>query len=170
MGELMDLNSQIPQGRIDEAIARDSEVTAAINSHLAAADPHPQYLLQSEGDARYRQSSTAFFAAAPLPTAAVAGNSVAFSWNSVEPGLGIAEICNYAGLGGGDAFNFFRLPGNSNVAPTLSNRVARIDISGAYIQTSDRRLKKDFLPSPGLAAILSLSPKKYRHFECLDFD
>ncbi|MEG4944631.1 hypothetical protein, partial [Microcoleus sp. F4-D5] len=117
---------------IPSVIARDSEVTAAINAHLAAADPHAQYLLQSEGDARYRQSSTAFFATAPLPTANVAGNSIAFSWNSVEQGLGIAELCNYAGLGGGDAFNFFRLPGNSVSTPTLSNRVARIDISGAY--------------------------------------
>lgn len=35
MGELMDLNSQIPQGRIDEAIARDTEVFEAIASTFA---------------------------------------------------------------------------------------------------------------------------------------
>ncbi|MEG3913573.1 hypothetical protein QT979_08565, partial [Microcoleus sp. w2-18bC1] len=40
-------------------IARDSEVTAAITAHTSAADPHPAYLTQTEGDARYRQSSVA---------------------------------------------------------------------------------------------------------------
>ncbi|WP_293341080.1 tail fiber domain-containing protein [Microcoleus sp. CAWBG58] len=155
---------------IPSTIARDSEVTAAVNAHLAAADPHAQYLLQSEGDARYRRSSSPLLTSAPFPTANVAGNSNALSWNSVEPGLGIAEFCNYSGLGGGDAFNFFRLPGNAVSPPTLANRVARIDVSGAYIQTSDKRVKKNHLPSPGLATILSLSPKKYQHYECVNFN
>lgn len=53
MGELMDLNSQIPDSRIPSGIARDTETLAAINAHLAAADPHPQYLTQPEGDALY---------------------------------------------------------------------------------------------------------------------
>ncbi|WP_293355941.1 MULTISPECIES: tail fiber domain-containing protein [unclassified Microcoleus] len=61
------------------------------------------------------------------------------------------------------------MPGNEPSPPTLSNRVSRIDISGAYIQTSDKRLKKNFSPSPGLAAILSLSPQKYQHHECCGF-
>ncbi|MEG4081784.1 tail fiber domain-containing protein [Microcoleus sp. Pol8_D6] len=105
-----------------------------------------------------------------LPIANTAGNSIAFGWNSVQPGQGIAEICNYAGLGGGDAFNFFRMGGNAVAFPTLSHRVARIDITGAYIQTSDRRLKQNFSPSPGLAEILALSPQKYRHYECEEFE
>jgi predicted FMN-binding regulatory protein PaiB len=44
---------------IPAAITRDTEVTAAINAHVAAADPHPVYLTQTEGDGRYRQSATA---------------------------------------------------------------------------------------------------------------
>src|SRR6478672_62787 len=109
-------------------------------------------------------------AKAPLPTANSAGNSFSISWNSVQPGQGIAELCNYAGLGGGDAFNFFRMPGNANSAPTISHRVSRIDITGAYIQTSDKRVKSNFSPAPGLEIILALAPQKYRHWECTGLD
>lgn len=107
---------------------------------------------------------------APLPTASLGGNSFATSWNSVQLGQGIAELCNYAGLGGGDAFNFFRMPGNADAVPTLTNRVSRIDINGAYVQTSDSRVKSGFLPAPGLSVILALLPQKYQHWECLGID
>jgi hypothetical protein len=137
---------------------------------LTNLNPNSNYLTQTEGDSRYRLISTAFFASAPLPTANTAGNSIAFSWNSVQPGLGIAEICNYAGLGGGDAINFFRMPGNASSTPTLSHRVARIDISGAYIQSSDERLKSHFSPAPGLETIMALMPLKYTHWACSGFD
>lgn len=59
MGNLIDLNSQIPDSRIPAGIARDTETTAAINAHIAAVDPHPIYLTQAEGDGRYRQTTTA---------------------------------------------------------------------------------------------------------------
>lgn len=107
---------------------------------------------------------------APLPTANTAGNSFVVSWNSVQPGQGIAELCNYAGLGGGDAFNFFRMPGNADAPPTISNRVSRIDTNGGYIQTSDKRVKSDFSSAPGLSVLLALSPQRYRHWECLGID
>jgi hypothetical protein len=44
---------------IPAAIARDSEVTSAIAAHAAASDPHPVYLTQTEGDARYRELTDA---------------------------------------------------------------------------------------------------------------
>ena len=44
---------------IPASIARDSEVSTAISTHAAAGDPHPGYLTQTEGDARYRQTATA---------------------------------------------------------------------------------------------------------------
>jgi hypothetical protein len=59
MGELIDLNSQIPDSRIPSLIARDTETTAAIAAHVAAADPHPTYLTQTEGDGLYRARLTA---------------------------------------------------------------------------------------------------------------
>jgi hypothetical protein len=34
------------------------ELLGAVAAHVAAADPHPGYLTQAEGDARYRQSAT----------------------------------------------------------------------------------------------------------------
>lgn len=46
---------EILESDIPSTIARDSEITTAIANHVAAADPHPGYLTQSEGDARYVQ-------------------------------------------------------------------------------------------------------------------
>jgi hypothetical protein len=151
-------------------MARDKEVTDAFNAHLGASHPHSQYFRQTEGDARYYQKNVSFFTSAPFPFASVAGNSTAISWNSVEGGKGIAEFCNYCGLGGGDAFNFFRISGNPLSGPTISHRVARIDVAGAYVQTSDRRLKTHFSPAPGLEVILKLKPLIYTHWTCDGFD
>jgi hypothetical protein len=255
MGKLTNLNPSKPLTEADmpPGMATDGETREAITAHEGATDPHSQYLLESEGDTRYRQvgtqqiftptvksigrstggiatpsgttanqcgnevqasnaSSAAFMsfhrpgswavhfgldisnqlcvggfslgnvsyrilhegiantAKAPLPTASVAGNSVVLSWNSVQPGQGIGELCNYAGLGGGDTLNFFRMPGNADATPTISNRVSRIDIGGAYIATSDERVKSDFSEPGGLEIILKLSPQKYKHWNCLGFD
>lgn len=60
MGELVNLTSTTT-GTIPEEIARDTEVTAAINTHASAVDPHPIYLSQTEGDARYRRATTTQF-------------------------------------------------------------------------------------------------------------
>jgi hypothetical protein len=172
MGKLTNLNAPKPLTEADmpPGMASDAETAAAITAHMNALDPHEQYLLPSEADAKYRHTNTAFFTSAPFPTANVAGNSIAFSWNSVQSGQGIAEFCNFAGLGGGDAFNFFRMGGNAVATPTLSHRVARIDVSGAYISMSDRRLKSHFSPAPGIEVLVKLRPLAYFHWECEGFD
>jgi hypothetical protein len=164
------LQKPVTEPQIPASIARDSELTAAFNAHLAAGHPHSQYFRQTDGDARYYQRNVSFFTSAPFQPASIAGNSIAMSWNFVEPGQGIAEFCNYCGLGGGDAFNFFRISGNPVSAPTISHRVARIDVAGAYVQTSDRRLKTHFSPAPGLEVILKLKPLIYTHWTCDGFD
>src|SRR6476661_4512699 len=150
----------ITDSDIPSTIARDTETTAAIAAHLGSTNPHPQYY----------SLSNAFFTAVAFPLASAAGNSIALSWNSVQPGQGIAEFCNFAGLGGGDAFNFFRMSGNSTSPPSISNRVGRIDVVGAYVQVSDRRLKSHFSPAPGLEAVMALKPLKYTHWACSGFD
>jgi len=195
MGELINITGQVSDSQIPQAMARDTETAAAIAAHegkldphpvyltqieTAAAiaahegklDPHPVYLTQDEADLRYRQSSTStpIYTGSALPAANVAGNSIGLGWNSVQPGLGIAELCNYSGTGGGDAFNFYRVGGNATSPPTLSQRVARIDISGGFIQTSDKRLKSNFSAAPGLEALMRLAPLKYTHWGCLGFD
>ena len=43
----------MPDAQIPAAIARDTEVTAAVNAHEAESDPHPGYLTPTEGDAAY---------------------------------------------------------------------------------------------------------------------
>jgi hypothetical protein len=169
MGELINIAGQVSDSQIPQAIARDTETAAAIAAHEGKLDPHPVYLTQDEADVRYRQSSTStpIYTGSALPAANVAGNSIGLGWNSVQPGLGIAELCNYSGTGGGDAFNFFRTPGNATSPPTLSQRVARIDISGAYIQSSDARLKSHFSEAPGLKVIMALNPVRYKHWDCI---
>jgi len=61
MGRLTDLNppKALTDADIPGGVARDAEVTAAITAHVNAVDPHPVYLTATEGDARYRQSTTA---------------------------------------------------------------------------------------------------------------
>ncbi len=60
MGRLTNLNP-IQEKDLPESVTRDSEYIAADTAHAVATDPHPQYLLLSEGDARYRQLSTQTF-------------------------------------------------------------------------------------------------------------
>lgn len=48
---------------IPAAIARTADVTDAINHHVAALDPHSQYLLLGETDARYPQATSGTFTA-----------------------------------------------------------------------------------------------------------
>lgn len=40
---ITDLGSIIPEGQIDPAIARDTEIAAAIGAHVAGIDPHPSF-------------------------------------------------------------------------------------------------------------------------------
>ncbi|MDB9510615.1 tail fiber domain-containing protein [Kamptonema animale CS-326] len=134
--------------------------------------PIAQYLTRVEGDSRYRplsQTVEVWFSGA-LPLANAAGNSVAIGWNSVQPGLGTAEFCNYAGSGGGDAFNFFRMPGAPAARPTLTNRVSRIDVTGNYVATSDRRVKSDFSKAPGLEILSLIKPYRYHHFSNVRYE
>jgi hypothetical protein len=101
-----------------------------------------------------------------LPPASVGANSCGIGYNAT----GTAEICDYAGSGTGDAFNFYRVPGSPGGPISLANRIGRIDITGSYIQNSDRRLKSNFSPAPGLEAILKLKPLSYSHGTCDGFD
>ena len=41
MGELIDLNSQVPENRMSSAMATDAELAAASAAHEAKTDPHP---------------------------------------------------------------------------------------------------------------------------------
>ena len=153
--------------------AKNQDIATAIANHETAPD-HTQFLTKLEANSIYYRGGThlPFFARAAMSAAIAptAVNSIGLSWNSVQVGQGIAEFCNYAGGGSGDAFNFFRLPSNPSAGPTLANRIARIDINGAYIQVSDGRLKSNFLPAPGLQELMKLSPQRYVHWECLGCD
>jgi hypothetical protein len=50
MGKLTNLNPPAPiaDGDLPPSIARDSEISAAQNAHVGAADPHNQYAKKSE--------------------------------------------------------------------------------------------------------------------------
>jgi len=67
MGKLTNLNPSKPltEADIPGSIARDAEVTAAINAHNAATDPHLQYATQARGDARYFRGRTQVYTLDP---------------------------------------------------------------------------------------------------------
>ena len=87
MGTLSNLNG-LTEPQIPSEIARDAEVTSAIANHIAAADPHPIYLTQVEGDGRYRQSAVAL-ADADIPAAmardAEVTSAIANHVNATDP-------------------------------------------------------------------------------------
>lgn len=108
---------------------------------------------------------------APMPSAASAANSLVWSWNVIQIGLGVAEACCFAGTGGGPAaFAFYRIEGNPDTPPSVSHQISNISKTGAYSQTSDARVKSDFKPSPGLEILMQLEPLKYKHWNCIGFD
>ncbi len=172
MGELINITGQLSDSQISQAIARDTETAATMADHEGKNDPHPIYLTKAEADLLYRSISLAapMYFASQLPAANLAGNSMAFGWNSVQPGQGVAELGNYCGTGGGNTLDVFLVPGNPASTPSLANRVASITRTGAYAQTSDRRVKSHFSPAPGLSIVLALQPKKYRHWDIAGLD
>jgi hypothetical protein len=99
-----------------------------------------------------------------LPSASVGVNSCGVGFNN-----GTVEFCDYAGAGTGDAFNFHRIPSNS-ASPGLSTRIARIDTTGAYISTSDKRVKSHIRSAPGLEALIKLMPVQYNHWNCVGYE
>lgn len=74
-------------------------------------------------------------------------NCLSIGWNTagLKPGQGCAEFINYTGTGGGNAFDFYRVPGNGT--PTSAQLVASITPAGAYVQVSDKRTKTNIKPS-----------------------
>jgi hypothetical protein len=88
----------VPDAQIPAAIARDSEVTAAITAHEAAGDPHPQYLTAAEGDALFltpTEGNAAYEAAGAV--AAHAGAADPHAGYQKESEKGAAN--GYASLG-----------------------------------------------------------------------
>jgi len=90
-------------------------------------------------------------------------NAFSISWNTagLKPGQGCAEFVNYSGTGGGNAYDFYRIP-QAVAAPTSAHLIASITPAGAYVQVSDKRAKSDIKPlSYGLKEIMALEPKEY---------
>jgi Chaperone of endosialidase len=88
------------------------------------------------------------------------GNAFSIGWDNVQLGAGIAEFVNFSGTGGGNAFDFFRVPNSGT--PATANIIADINTAGAYQQISDERVKTGVKPlSYGLREILALEPKEY---------
>jgi hypothetical protein len=99
------------------------------------------------------------------PAAVVGGayptaeNAFALGWNIVQPGFGVAELVNFCGTGGGNAFDFF-LVRNSGT-PSTANVIASINQAGVY-SGSDERLKTSVQPLHyGLREVMDLAPKEY---------
>jgi hypothetical protein len=77
----------------------------------------------------------------------------------VQPGFGVAELVNYSGTGGGNAFDFFLVPNSG--APSTASVIASINHAGVYTG-SDERLKTGVQTLHyGLREVMELAPKEY---------
>jgi hypothetical protein len=90
MGKLTNLN-RITEAEIPGAIARDTEVTAASNAHLAATDPHLQYATQARTDERYGLVKNLVYTST---TASTQGTSILIP----HGGLLVAKILSLNGI------------------------------------------------------------------------
>lgn len=102
MGTLTNLNG-ITEPQIPAAIARDAEVAAAIAAHTAAADPHPVYLTQTEGNERYRDYATQIFNTTT--------KSVGLSFGSIVSNSNESGIESRAATTASAAYMIFHRPG-----------------------------------------------------------
>lgn len=111
----------LDDARVPAGVARDSEVTTAISDHAAAANPHPTYLTQAEGDAAYDAIGAAAAAAAasqPLDsdlTAITALTTTAFGRALLELADAAALGANHSHAGGSDPFIGSYAPGSFTV-------------------------------------------------------
>lgn len=90
-------------------------------------------------------------------------NSINMSYiafNALRPGVGESEFVNYRGTGSG-GFRFYSIA-NSGAPSYPTNAIAFIDITGAYFQTSDLRLKSNISTvENGLKTVMALNPVAY---------
>jgi hypothetical protein len=77
----------ITDADIPSTIARDTEVTAAITAHEGLSDPHPVYLTQTEGDARYLELTDSANPSASLGLTAVNGSATTYMRSDGAPAL-----------------------------------------------------------------------------------
>lgn len=89
MGKLTNLNppKAIADADIPPEIARDTETEEAVIGHVAAPDPHPIYLSEVEGDARYSKIKSKIFDGTTLT------NRTGFA--SVTHGLDSAKVAGF---------------------------------------------------------------------------
>jgi hypothetical protein len=181
MGKLTNLNPPLPitDNDIPDEIARDSEVTAAINVHVATTDPHTQYLLPAEGDARYKRlgtsdsfGPTAKITVTSMGTVATPSNNPTPIWTGLEvqasPTNAAAHIFfQRPGLGG----VHFGLDTNNALCVggwSLGNSSYRMwnEAYGTPVwqAPSDKALKQNIRPIPsGLGLILECKPVSFRY-------
>ncbi len=97
MGKLTNLNPPAPisDAEIPSTIARDTEVTAVRDAHLADTDPHLQYATQARADARYGSVKKIIFSGT---TASNQGTSVLIPHGGllVAKILGLNAVCEHS--------------------------------------------------------------------------
>jgi hypothetical protein len=168
-------SENIPDTRIFYYVGLSSQnppLNAGSGLAFEAGDPNgaPQMLLESAtgnlglgtNTPRFKEEAVGLIGVISSAAEAYPSTENAFTigWNILQQGDGIAELVNYCGTGGGNAFDFFLLPNSGR--PTTSNIISDISRAGAYQQLSDERVKTNVQPLRyGLRELMALEPKEY---------
>lgn len=150
--------STITEPQIPDAIARDTEVSAAIAAHLTATDPHTQY--QKKGTSSGSIANAADNAAA-ISAIAAGNNATEWSQNAAFISFHRPLIsANYLGI---DTDNQLKFGGWSNYGSAY--RVWHENFGIPVWQTpSDKRFKNSVKPiKNALAVLMASTPLAFRY-------
>jgi hypothetical protein len=111
------------------------ELLGAVAAHVAAADPHSQYLTQAEGDARYRQSATPL-SDADIPSGIARDSEVASAISAHESAAD--PHSQYLTAAEGDAAYATAAQGALAATAVQPGGLATVATSGAYNDLSGR--------------------------------
>lgn len=119
---------RLPVGTSGTTIAAGAAPAAAVTAHEALTDPHPQYLVQAEGDARY-----------PL-TSSLAAVATSGSYNDLTNKPAGSQTVNYYQPVGSQTFTSTAGSSNTFTLSEVATSVLLVFLNGQQLQPAEYSL------------------------------